>query len=122
MTMKEHLARTHAAIAEHHRAMAKCHSEAMGKAADAQRTFHKTAQAHHEAAAEEHDGLCQECEKAAAAEELAKNQVVPSRVSAVAPPPNLRSIPRFGHPEAAAGPANVPMQFQKLVQVDEVCA
>jgi hypothetical protein len=117
-TVKQHLMKAHQTIAEHHRAMSKCHGDAMGKsvAGDAMHNFHKAAAAVHDQAAEQHDAMCQECEKAIASD---MNKVVPTNVSAVVPTyPGVTAVPRAGQREIPEK-ANVDPQFAKIVVVDE---
>jgi hypothetical protein len=93
-TVREHLKKAHEAMAEHHRIMAKCHGEAMGKADDPHHGFHKSAKNEHEAAAQVHDDLCNECAKAADGD---LNKLVPHQVSAVAPDrPSITPVLRNG--------------------------
>ncbi len=48
------------------------------------------------------------------------NTIVPTAVSGVAPAaPGITAVPRGGQPPAPPAKPNVPLQFQKLVQVDE---
>ena len=117
MTVREHLAKAHSFMAEHHREMSKCHGAAMGKAVsgDAMHEFHKNAAMHHDAAAEQHDQMCEECQKAASAD-LAKT--LPTRVCAVTPTAPVRAVVRHGQREIPLT-AMVDPEFAKLVQVDE---
>jgi hypothetical protein len=123
-TVREHLQKAHAAIAAHHRVMAKCHSQAMEKIEDGepQHSFHKTAAAAHEAAATAHEQMCEECAKAADAVDLTKRgdelRPDPVGLSRLAPPPGVTAIPRTGSPALSAGPA-VPSEFQKLFSVED---
>jgi hypothetical protein len=118
MTVREHLKKAHSAMAEHHRKMAGLH-DAMVKAAkesmNGEANFHKSAAAAHNAAAESHDSMCAECEKAAGDVDL--NKVVPDRVSAVVPNAGVRAVPRTGQRDLSDAPVD-PM-FADLVKVDE---
>lgn len=76
--------------------------------------FHKNAIAAHEAAADQHDALSQECEKAITSD---LSKLVPTQVTAINPNPEVRSIPRVGQREVPERP-NVPPQFAKLVSVE----
>jgi hypothetical protein len=134
--------------AEHHRSMSKHHTSAMGKAVagDPQHEFHRCTKAEHDAMAADReqrasyhdtraadcDKLMEECEKVFASGDLNKaasdvmkrlehleGQVVPSRVSGVAPDrPGVRAVPRFGAQPLAARP-EVPVQFEKLIVIEE---
>lgn len=115
MTIREHLQKAHSFMAEHHREMSKCHSAAMGKA-DGMGEFHKSAMAAHEAAADQHDEMASECEKATSAE-LAK--MIPTRVSAVTPTAPVRAVPRHGQRDLATLAADIDPMFKALVTVDE---
>ena len=112
-TVREHLKTAHAAMAEHHRNMASCHGEAMGKADDPHHAFHKSAKAEHEAAAQTHDDMCNECAKAAESD-LNKIQPLPHGFSRVAP--THTPVPRTGAP-----PLQVPAvddEFSKALGLD----
>jgi hypothetical protein len=102
MTVREHLKKAHQAIADYHRAMTKCHSAAMAKdnmGAD-EKAFHRAAAAAHDEAASVHTEMSDECTKAMAASEMEKShRLMPTEVSALAPPPGVRSIPRYGQRE-----------------------
>jgi hypothetical protein len=112
MTVREHLKKAHAAMAEHHRAMSACHTAAMGKGMDNQQEFHRAAASAHDAAAESHDAMCNECAKAMHAD-LAKVQPLPQGISRVAPDnPNIRPIPRYGAKPLATA---VDEEFEFLV-------
>jgi hypothetical protein len=138
MTVREHLKKAHAIHADHHRKMAKIHLAAMAKATDSHHEFHKAAAAHHEAAAEEHEQMVEECTKAADTGNLGKrgdgelettimrvfskffgDTLVPiPGLSRVAPNhPGFTAVPRAGQPAPVA--KNVPLEFSKLVVVDE---
>ena len=96
-TVREHLKKAHQAMAEHHRNMAACHGDAMGKADDPHHAFHKSAKAEHEAAAQAHDEMCNECAKAMDAD-LNKIQPLPHGFSRVTPDNPNRAVPRHGAP------------------------
>ena len=133
--LSDHLAKAHELMATHHRAMSKCHGEAMGKAVagNPEHTFHKSAMTAHDAAAEQHDRMCQECSKVAADElnkvaspELEKrlahleNSLVPNRVSAVTPTAlGVTAVPRGGQRSMNEARPAVPVQFEKLVSIEE---
>lgn len=132
-TLREHLKKAHESIATHHRTMSKCHGDAMGKAVagNPEHEFHKGARAAHDAAADAHDQMCQECMKVTGDElnkntadlvkrlEHLENTIQPTRVSAVAPnAPGVRAVPRAGQQPIPDRP-NVPIQFEKLVAIEE---
>lgn len=88
--------------------------------------LHKAMQQDHASIADEHDGYAQGCDDLAecaksgltdAAEKIAKrfDDIVPDRVSAIAPSP-VRMIPRSGHPFAEQVPSkpNVSIEFEKM--------
>lgn len=136
-TVRQHLSSMHEQSASHHGAMKKCE---MAKAA-LHRSMHKAAMdAGQEHSA--HDGLADQCEKAAghheamesfhkaAMDECMKsveadlNKLVPTQVSAVAPtnPWGIRPVTRDGQRpmnDAPAARPNVPIQFEKLVAVED---
>lgn len=133
--------------AEWHGMMSKCHGDAMGKAVagDAMHDFHTVSKAGHDAMAtdreqraEYHDDrgaecdeLMEECEKVFGSGDLSKaaadgvlkrlahleNQVIPSRISGVTPTAP-RAVPRYGAQPLPERP-NVPIQFEKLVTIEE---
>ena len=116
--VSEHLAKFHQAASAHHRAMAKCHKTAIGKAVDGnpEHQFHKTAAEAHDQAADSHDQMCQACQKAI---EDSLNKVQPTLVSAVAPDnPNYRAVPRAGQRPVAERP-NVDDEFVKALGLSE---
>jgi hypothetical protein len=129
-TMKDHLAEVHSHIAdlckgasEHFDGLAKCLGKAdTGDAKEAHK--HLTGLAKKFGTSGEFMSECADSvAKAAAAEELAKSQIVPSHVSAVAPTAPPRAVPRFGQREPVGERPIVPLQFQKLVMtVDEEMA
>jgi hypothetical protein len=92
--------------------------------AESQHNFHKAmvetpddAETHHQKAMDECAKAMSDCAKAEVADELAKRdaqQVVPTAISAIAPP---RAIPRTGQPSpAAAGSFDLlHPDFQKLI-------
>jgi hypothetical protein len=117
--VSEHLAKDHQAASSFHRMMAKCHGEAMGKAVagNPEHTFHKSAVAAHEQAADHHDQMCEECQKVIASD-LQKLQ--PTNVSAVAPTaPGVTAVPRAGQRPIEEAKPVVEAQFAKLLTVDE---
>jgi hypothetical protein len=139
------LAGAHRANAEHHRIMSKCHGAAMGKAVagDPQHMFHKSAKEAHDTAAEDqdsraayHDQMAEDCEeskKVAGDSDLSKgasdllrrleiveNTVVPSRVHGVTPnAPGITAVPRAGSRPMPTEKPNVPIEFEKLVVIEE---
>ncbi|MFZ0520335.1 MAG: hypothetical protein WAL95_04895 [Candidatus Acidiferrales bacterium] len=138
MKVSDHLKKFHQHAAEHHDGLAKCYSKiaSFGKAAKSQMKdgdgesladcLEKIAE-HHEAAAEFHRDAMAECSKIAG-DDLNKNssdlikrlehlesQVVPTRVSAVAP--TVTAVPRYGQQPMQR--PNVPIQFEKLVAIEE---
>jgi hypothetical protein len=120
MTVREHLTKAHEAIAQHHRAMSKCHKAAIGKAeaGNPDREFHKVAAAAHDQAADAHDAMCEDCAKAVA-DDLNKTMPWPTGLSAVAPnAPGIRAVPRGGQPQIPARP-NVPIEFSDLIKIEE---
>src|SRR5579862_6672240 len=118
--VSEHLVGLHKTESSYHRSAAKYHGEAMGKAVagNPEHAFHKSAVAAHEQAADQHDQMCEECQKVIASD-LQKLQ--PTLVSAVAPDaPGVRAVPRAGQrPIEEATKPQVEAQFAKLVAVDE---
>jgi hypothetical protein len=92
-SVSKHLQKLHGSAAAFHRSMAKCHGDALEfkKAAKEDEegspwaTFHRSAMTAHSEAAGAHEAMCEECSKAAQAADLEKNELVPTRVSAVAP-------------------------------------
>jgi hypothetical protein len=114
-TVREHLKKAHEAIAEHHRSMSKAHNAAMAKESMGthQHDFHKTAAAHHDAAAAAHETMLDECQKAADAD---LTKLVPTSVSAVVPN-RVVAVPRPGQQPVAK--ANVPTEFSHLFQVED---
>jgi len=98
--------------------MAKAHEAELGKEAmGAHHAFHKAAVAAHTEAADGHDALCQECEKAISADDLRKSQALePTLVSAVTPD-RPRAIPRFGQREV---PVTVAPGLSKIVGLDDL--
>jgi hypothetical protein len=122
-TARQHLVKMHEAIASHHRTMSKCHSEAMTKEAMSldDKKFHKAAAAAHDEAAQAHDAMCEECSKASDADDLSKrgDQIVPTRVSAVAPErPRITPVLRTGQREIAAGFSGEP-ELSKIFGLSE---
>lgn len=118
--VSEHLAKDHQEASSFHRTMAECHKVALGKAVSGnpEHEFHKSAMAAHNAAADHHDQMCEECQKVIASD---LQKVQPTLVSAVTPTaPGVRAVPRAGQRsiEEATKPA-VEAQFAKLVAVDE---
>ena len=122
MTVRQHLQKAHSAIAEFHQNMSKCHNSAMSKEGMGvdEKTFHKSAAAAHDEAANVHTQLCDECLKAAAADELAKSQrLVPTNVSAVTPTaPGIRAVPRAGQ-RVEPEKIEVEPEFAKLISIEE---
>jgi hypothetical protein len=114
-TVREHLKKAHEAIAMHHREMVKCHTAAMGKNTDPHHEFHKAAAAAHTAAAETHEEMCNDCQKAADSE---LTKLVPTNVSGVTP--GFRAVPRSGQREipAAGAKPNVDSEFQDMFKVE----
>jgi hypothetical protein len=84
---------------------------------DAHRGFHEASAAAHEDAADTHDQMCQDCEKAMDAADL--NKIQPTQVSAIASPnpANVRMVPRAGMPVPER--PHVSYEFEKLFTVDE---
>jgi hypothetical protein len=140
--VSDHLKKFHQHAAEHHGELAECYGKIAGfgktgksdmKDKDGEslaECLQKIADTH-EAAAEFHRGMMEECSKVASDDlnkgtsellkrlEQLEGQVVPSRISGVAPEnPNVRAVPRFGAREIPAKP-NVPVQFEKLVAIED---
>ena len=138
----DHLKSFHKHAAERHDTLHACYSKiaSFGKAAKSQMKdgdgeslddcLQKIADTH-EAAAEFHRDAMAECSKIAGGDlnkgesdllkrlEHLENQVVPSRVSAVTPnAPGVRAVLRTGQMPMSARP-NVPIQFEKLVAIEE---
>jgi hypothetical protein len=139
------LSGAHRANAEHCRTMSKCHGTAMGKAVagDPQHMFHKSAkEAYDDAAtdqdkrAEYHDHMAEECEEAKKVAgdgdlskgagdllkrlEAVENTVIPSRVHGVLPnAPGVTAVHRAGSRPMPTEKPNVPIQFEKLVSIEE---
>jgi hypothetical protein len=128
-TVREHLAKMHNGAATFHRAMARCHGDAMEKAQVAEEhspwaAFHKSAAAAHSEAAGAHDAMCEECSKAQQAADLEKNQLEPSPISRVAPDrTTVTPVVRTGgkpfpmHSDAAQA---APIDFAKIVGLDDL--
>jgi hypothetical protein len=116
--VSEHMQELHKVESQYHRAMAKCHGDAMGKAVagDPMTNFHKSAIAAHNQAADTHDAMCEECAKAISAAELQKSELEPTRISAVTPDaPSVRPVIRTGQREFAA---SVSPDFSKIIGVN----
>ena len=103
MKVSEHLASMHKAAHGHHAQMIAAHEMALKKAQDMEDgahyvKFHKTAIASHQQMADYHEAAMEECTKAAAASDLAKQQqLVPDRISNLVPDyPSVRAVPRTG--------------------------
>jgi hypothetical protein len=123
-TMKNHLADFHKRASEHHANMAghfqriaKCVEKTEAANGSGKETLSAMAD-EHVAMSEYHSAACDKCAKAAASDLEKANQVMPTRVSAIAPTAPARAVPRFGQPETPAAAA-VPYQFAKLVEIDE---
>lgn len=136
----DHLRKFHGHAAEHHEGLAKCYGKvaSFGKAKKSEmkdgegdslaECLQKIADMH-EAAADFHRGMADECMKVTDdsldknSSELLKRlehlegQLVPSRISAVAPNAP-RAVPRYGARDIPARP-EVPLQFQHLVQIGD---
>jgi hypothetical protein len=121
MTVREHLAHFHKSAAATHRALAEAHGVAMAKESlgDDAQEFHKSCADVHAGAANWHDNAFAECSKAAEGD---MNKVVPTGVSVVhsAAPEGITGVPRTGsRPMPAREEPNVPLEFQKLVAIDD---
>jgi hypothetical protein len=121
-TMREHMAKVHTVAAAFHRTMAECHGDALGKAVagDPMRHFHETAQGAHAAAAEAHTAMCEECQKGTDAIDLSKRDpdaLVPTTVSAIAPPAGVTAVPRAGAPPMPT--ASVAPEFKKMFATED---
>lgn len=143
-TMKEHLAGFHKHAAEHHGTLHECYKtlSTFGKSAKSEMkpdkdgndlcdTLEEIAECH-KAAAAYHANAMEECSKSmdpefskAASPEFEKrlsaieNRIEPTRISAVAPNrPGITAVPRAGQPAFSEKP-NVPIQFSKLVEIEE---
>jgi hypothetical protein len=107
--------RIHADHAEAHKARM-----ATLEKGSAEHDYHKTKHALHKATSESHATLAEYhkgCMEKAADDEM--NKVVPSHVSGVTP--GIRAVPRPGAPApGSAEKPNVPSEFQKLFEVEEV--
>lgn len=132
------------ADAEHHRAMVKIHETELGKESmGAHHAYHKAAIAEHNAAADRHDAMLEECQKAIGDSDLNKNRVVPDQVddvverivlalekrignklvpdavSSITPDnPHYQMVPRAGQPAVPVRTA-VPIEFEKLVALED---
>jgi hypothetical protein len=125
-TMREHLssfhkemARHHSAVADHFDTLAKCMGKASLPIKDATSAIDALS-AEHRAISEYHDTAAGACEKAAADELTKGDQVVPSRISGIAPErPTITAVPRAGaRPLPAA--AGMHPAFAKLIEpIDE---
>ena len=128
--VSQHLQKLHGSAAAFHRSMAKCHTDALGKAVagNPEHEFHKAAAAAHSEAAGAHDAMCEECSKAAQAADLEKSPMepLPSGLSRVAPErtPTIRPVPRTGAPQMPMDKANAghigAIDFLGLKDLDEL--
>ena len=143
-TLRQHLKKFHETAADHHDELAKCFHKlsSLGKGAKSHMSddaiaadeltqcLGKIAGAHQLRSAYHKEAMA-ECEKIAADDlnksssdlikrlEHLEGQIVPTRVSAIAPnAPGIRAVPRAGAPNAPARP-EVPLQFAKLVEIEE---
>jgi hypothetical protein len=135
IAIHQHLKKTHEDRADYHNHMANAHTSALGQHEEksAEHAFHKNAAESHMVARdacqdrmEECDKARSECEKAGIAGMVRKmfdNLIVPTNVSAVAPPRSapagLTMVIRPGQPEAKAPVPNVAPEFQKLFSMDD---
>lgn len=119
--VSEHLEQLHKIASHHHQTMSEAHLEAMGdeEKGSARHSFHKAAAAAHASAADSHDRLLDEAQKAVIAGDLEKStRVVPDRISAVYP--GVRAIPRTGQREPAQGDRpKVDLALETFVKVDD---
>ena len=115
------LAEHHRAVAGHHRSLSKAHEdEEIGK-------LHKHIAKDHESMAQLCEGHANHCEEMAKllealtpATKAADDQIMPTRVSGIAPErPGFRMVPRTGQPEILDPGAAVDPLFQHLVKIDE---
>jgi hypothetical protein len=116
-TVREHLETAHGTISAYHRGRADYHNGAIAKTApsDPMYEFHKSAAAAHEAAAAQHDEMCNECSKAADGD---LNKIVPDGVSRVTPNgPGIRMVLRAGQQEPPAVP--LAPQFAKFLETED---
>jgi hypothetical protein len=103
MKVSEHLAGMHKTAHAHHTQMVAAHEKVMEKIAGEEGgahhvSFHKSAVASHQQMADYHEGAMEECQKAAAASDLAKaNALVPDNVHGIIRNfPSVTAIPRAG--------------------------
>jgi hypothetical protein len=103
MKVSEHLGEFHKAAADHHTQMIGAHEAALTKAKDMKEggehltAFHKSAIASHQTMADYHEAAMEECSKAIAASDLAKNRIVPDGVRGIIPnAPGVIAVPRAG--------------------------
>lgn len=143
--LANHLAAFHKHAAAHHDTLHACYSKiaGFGKAAKSQMKdgdgesladcLQKIADTH-EAAAEFHRGMMEDCSKVTG-DELGKsantsdlvkrvtaleNTVIPTRVSAVVPnAPGITAVPRAGARPMPSEKPNVPVAFEKLITIEE---
>jgi hypothetical protein len=113
-TVRGHLKKAHEAIASHHREMVKCHTAAMGKNTDPHHEFHKTAAAAHTAAAETHEQMCDDCQKAADSD---LTKLVPLNGISGVVPNRVVAVPRPG--QQPVNKAVVPTEFQHLFATED---
>lgn len=119
----QHLHEFHKAAHEHHSEMIAAHKTELGKASRDRRDFHEAAIAAHLKMQVHHaDGMA-ETQKAMVDALNKTNEVLQTRVSAVAPdlPTGLRSVIRPGQPSFGTGMPSMPkveLQFEHLVKVD----
>jgi len=114
--VSEHLHAFHKAMHEDRKRAIANHEAQLDKA-DGKEEFHKAEIERHKLALQHHADGMQECSKALAAEDLAKfnpDQLVPTRVSAIAPPPEVRAIPRAGQRLPAAADPSTDALFEKI--------
>jgi hypothetical protein len=126
MSTKENLKKFHAAAATHHTTIAKSHKRLATHYSKAtEMDGHKDLAAEHKAMcdshttmAEHHLEMCKGID-----DEMGKafgDRLVPDQVSGILRewPPNVTLAPRAGAPQAPIKP-NVPLEFEKLVSVDD---
>jgi hypothetical protein len=135
-TMREHLADMHKRHQQHHELKATVHKTmathfkklaghfTKTEVTEAEKDAHGTLEAlsnEHDTLWQEHSDLAeyheQQMEACSKAMDSDLNKLIPTQVSGVTPE-RPRAIPRHGQPAVPAAP-NVPLEFMKLVTVDE---
>jgi hypothetical protein len=120
LKVSEHLSEFHKAATKHHGEMVDAHTAAMGKAQDSSMTaFHKSAVASHEKMKDFHTDALEECQKATAASDLAKsNMLVPDNVRGIITHfPGVTAVPRAG--QRPIEKSEVDPELEKIVSFDD---